>query len=133
MDTNEHVNAKKIIALKFIMTVFAVGVFMITIFVFLVSYLFGYDVLVQKVSSAGTVFALWRLFLFITIVGAWNYWIERLSNWMRLSEAKKIFYLNYRWRFSLWLLVIEALLIQDVLADFFAIFILNFICTLNWA
>ena len=123
MDANEHVNAKKTIALKFIMTFFAVGVFMITLFVFLVSYIFGYDVLVQKVSSAGTTFALWRLFVFITLVAGWNYWIEQLSNWMRLSDAKKTFYLNYRWRFSLWLVVIEALLIQDVLADFLSLFI----------
>ena len=123
MDTNEHLKTKKNIALKFMMTVFAVGVFMITLFVFLVSYIFGYDVLVQKVSSAGTVFALWRLFMFITIVAGCNYWIEQLSNWMHLSAAKKTFYLNYRWRLALWLLVIEALLIQDVLADFFSLFI----------
>ena len=123
MDTNKHVNAKKIIALKFIMIFFAVGVFMITLFVFLVSYIFGYEVLVQKVSSAGTAFALWRLFVFITLVAGWNYWIERLCIWMRLSDAKKTFYLNYRWRFVLWLLVIEALLIQDVLADFLSLFI----------
>ena len=122
MSTNEHVNAKKVIALKFIMTIFIVGVFMITLFVFLVSFVFGYEVLVQKVSSAGTIFLLWRLFVFITIVAGWNYWIERLCIWMRLSDAKKTFYLNYRWRFSLWLLVIEALLIQDILANFFSIF-----------
>jgi len=42
---------------------------------------------------------------------------------MHLSAAKKTFYLNYRWRLALWLLVIEALLIQDVLADFFSLFI----------
>ena len=123
MDTDEHVKAKKTIALKFIMIFFAVGVFMITLFVFLVSYIFGYEVLVQKVSSAGTAFALWRLFVFITLVAGWNYWIEQLSNWMHLSDAKKTFYLNYRWRFALWLLVIEALLIQDVLAIFFSLFI----------
>ena len=123
MDTNEHVKAKNNIALKFIMIFFAVGVFIITLFVFLVGFVFGHEALVQKVSSAGTAFALWRLLVFITLVAGWNDWIERLSNWMHLSDAKKTFYLNYRWRFALWLLVIEALLIQDVLASFFSLFI----------
>jgi len=123
MDTNEHANTKKNTALKFIIVFFAAGVFLITLFVFLVSYIFGYEVLAQKVSSAGTAFEIWRLFVFITLIAGWNYWIEKLSNWMHLSNAKKTLYLNYRWRFSLWLLVIEALLIQDVLAEFFSLFI----------
>lgn len=110
-------------ALKFLMTLFVVGVVIVTVFVFTTSYFYGYEVLVQKISSAKTSFALWRLFVFIVFVGAWDYWIERLSNWMQLSDAKKASYLNYRWRFALWLLVIEALLIQDVLADFFSLFI----------
>ncbi len=68
MHTNEHVNAKKTIALRFMMSVFVVGVFMITLFVFLVSYIFGYDVLVQKISSAKTIFTLWRLFVFLVLL-----------------------------------------------------------------
>ena len=123
MNTSTHVKAKKAIALKFLMTLFVVGVVIVTVFVFTVSYFYGYEVLVQKISSAKTIFALWRLFVFMTIVGAWDYWIEQLSNWIQLSDAKKMFYLNYRWRFALWLLLIEALLIQDVLADFFSLFI----------
>ena len=123
MSTSTHVKAKKAIALKFLMTLFVVGVVIVSMFVFTVSYFYGYEVLVQKISSAKTIFALWRLFVFMTIVGAWDYWIEQLSNWMQLSDAKKMFYLNYRWQFALWLLVIEALLIQDVLADFFSLFI----------
>lgn len=123
MNTSAHVKAKKAMALKFLMTLFVMGVVIVTVFVFTVSYFYGYEVLVQKISSAKTIFALWRLFVFIVFVGAWDYWIERLSNWMQLSDAKKTFYLNYRWRFALWLLVIETLLIQDVLADFFSLFI----------
>ena len=123
MDTNDHTNAKKNISLKFIMLFFVTGVFIITLIVFLVSFVFGHEVLLQKVSSAGTAFSLWRLLVFITLVAGWNYWIEKLSNWMHLSDAKKTLYLNYRWRFALWILVIEALLIQDVLADFFSLFI----------
>ncbi|MCK5662324.1 MAG: hypothetical protein KAI17_02510 [Thiotrichaceae bacterium] len=123
MSTSADVKAKKAMALKFLMTLFVVGVVIVTVFVFTVSYFFGYEVLVQKISSAKTIFALWRMFVFIVFVGAWDYWIERLSNWMQLSDAKKTFYLNYRWRFALWLLVIETLLIQDVLADFFSLFI----------
>ena len=89
MDNKEHINAKKNIALKFIMIFFVTGVFIITLIVFLVSFVFGHDALVQKVSSAGTAFALWRLLVFITLVAGWNYWIEKLSNWMHLSDEKK--------------------------------------------
>jgi len=123
MSISTHAKAKKAIALKFLMTLFVVGVVIVTVFVFTVSYFYGHEVLVQKISSAKTIFAFWRLFVFIVFMGAWDYWIEQLSNWMQLSDAKKMFYLNYRWRFALWLLVIEALLIQDVLADFFSLFI----------
>ena len=120
---DEPIAEKKAIALKFVLTIFVVGVLIITGLVFTVSSLYGHEFLVQKISSAKSMFAMWRLCIFIIIVGAWDNWIEKLSRWMHLSDAKKEFYLNYRGRFALWLLVVEALLIQDVLADFLAIFI----------
>lgn len=59
----------------------------------------------------------WRLFLFVSLMGCWPYWIHHYSNWARLQAKDRQGLLDYRWRFAILLLLIDVILVQDWLVE----------------
>ncbi len=100
-----------------------VGVLVISCLVFWLSYFYGFQEVEQGVDSMKPVLSLWRLGLFILIVSKWNDLIILLSDWAQLSSEMTQLYLDYRWRFALWLLIFEVLIVQNVLAHFLDVLI----------
>jgi len=110
-------------ATRCLFMLFILGTLCVTGLVVVVNYFYGYETMKQGIAAAKPALSLWRLGLFMALIGGWPYWIKAFSTWAHLSPEKTHFCLAYRWRFVLWLLIIEALLVQNVLADFFDNFI----------
>lgn len=111
--TNENKGKQ---AFRWMMLVFAVCSLLVTVFVCLITYFYGFDVMVAGHKAAKPYLALWRLFIFIVIIGGWNRWMKWLAQWADLTPQQHQFNVQYRWRFAVWLLVIEVLMVQNILA-----------------
>lgn len=74
--------------------------------------------IVRTVESAEWPLAVWRIGLFLAIIGGWPRWSALYASWAGLSEEQRTFMLNYRWRMTLWLLVMEAVLSHGVVVEF---------------
>ena len=81
-------------------------------------WLAGVDAMQQGLANAKPYFAVWRLFLFMVLIGGWRVWIDWLARWAGLDARRKQDVLAWRWRTAAWLLVIEALLVQGVAGAF---------------
>ena len=57
-----------------------------------------------------------RASLGLLLIAGWSAWVELLARHYRWSAAQRRFVLNQRWRVAAWLLVLELLLGQGVLA-----------------
>ena len=62
---------------------------------------------------------IWRLFLFLALIGGWRYWSELYTQWANLDESQLSQMLSYRWRIALWLLIMEAIFSQHLLTELF--------------
>ncbi len=63
--------------------------------------------------------SIWRLFLFLILMGGWRYWSELYAQWANLDESQLSQMLSYRWRIALWLLIMEAIFSQHLLTELF--------------
>ncbi len=63
--------------------------------------------------------SIWRLFVFIALIGGWRYWSELYTQWAKLNESQLSQMLSYRWRIALWLLIMEAIFSQHLLTELF--------------
>jgi hypothetical protein len=63
--------------------------------------------------------SIWRLFLFLALIGGWRYWSELYTQWASLNESQLSQMLSYRWRIALWLLIMEAIFSQHLLTELF--------------
>ena len=63
--------------------------------------------------------SIWRLFLFLVLIGGWRYWSEFYTQWANLNESQLSQMLSYRWRIALWLLIMEAIFSQHLLTELF--------------
>jgi hypothetical protein len=59
----------------------------------------------------------WRLFLFMSLIGCWPYWVHHFSSWAQLQAKQRQWLLDYRWRFAVLLLLIDVILVQDWLVE----------------
>jgi hypothetical protein len=109
-------------AFRLIMIAFAVCTLFVTVLVCLITYFYGFDVMVAGHKAAKPYLVLWRLFTFIVIIGGWNRWMKWLTQWADLTPQQHQLNMHYRWRFACWLIVIEALLVQNILADLVDLF-----------
>ncbi len=109
-------------AFRLIMLAFAICTLLVTVLVCLITFFYGFDPMVSGHKDAKPYLALWRLFIFIVIIGGWHTWMEWFAQWADLTPQQHQFYRQYRWRFALWLIVIEALLVQNILADLVDLF-----------
>lgn len=106
-------------AFRIIMLVFAACTLLVTLLVSLTTYFYGFDTWVAGHNAAKPYLAIWRLLLFILIIGFWKRWIKWLAQWANLTSEQYEMYLHYRWRFALWLIIIEAVIVQNILAVVF--------------
>lgn len=72
----------------------------------------------QAIASAKGPLAVWRIGLFVAIIGGWPRWSVLYAAWAGLSGEQLGLMLSYRWRMALWLLVMEAVLSHRVLGHF---------------
>ncbi len=110
-------------AFRLIMLAFAICTLLVTVLVCLITFFYGFDPMVSGHETAKPYLALWRLFIFIVIIGGWHTWMKLLAQWADLTPQQHQFNRQYRWRFALWLIVIEALLVQNILADLVDLFL----------
>ncbi len=72
----------------------------------------------QRLHAARPWLAAWRFLLFVILIGGWRVGSKMYARWTQMDAEQVQKLLNYRWRMALWLLVMEAILSQDVLAVF---------------
>ncbi len=63
--------------------------------------------------------SIWRLFLFLVLIGGWRYWSELYTQWANLDKSQLSQMLSYRRRIALWLLIMEAIFSQHLLTELF--------------
>ena len=101
-------------AFRYLMWGTAIFIFLITVLVVSVTYFYGFDTWLSWRKSAQPYLAGWRLFLFIVFIGGWKTWVRKYARWAELTNFQIQFYLQYRWRMAMWLLILEAILVQNV-------------------
>jgi H+/Cl- antiporter ClcA len=62
--------------------------------------------------------AVWRLTVFLVLIGGWPYWMAWLGRGRGWSEARRKALRAQRWRIALWLIVLELVLVQNVVGRF---------------
>ncbi|MCC3750854.1 MAG: histidine kinase [Halorhodospira halophila] len=70
-------------------------------------------VIEQRLAQLEGVLILWRLGLIAAVVAAWPCAVEFLGN--HLTPHQRLLLHDARWQVALWLLVLEALLGQDLI------------------
>ena len=55
----------------------------------------------------------WRLGLFLSLMGAWPYWVNRYARWAKLNTEQQQVLLAIRWRVAIALLLVELILVQQ--------------------
>lgn len=78
----------------------------------------GLEAVDRGLEAAKPYLALWRLVLFLALIGGWRHWIGLLASWGGLDETRTRFALAQRWRMAAWLIVVEAVLVQELPAKF---------------
>lgn len=82
------------------------------------SHYYPIDTIKRAVESAEWPLAVWRIGLFLAIIGGWPRWSVLYAAWAGLSAEQWALMLSYRWRMALWLLVMEAVLSHGVVVQF---------------
>ena len=62
--------------------------------------------------------AVWRVSLFVALIGFWPRLMSRLAERYGWNHAQRRHAINQRWRVAIWLIVIELLLVENVVARF---------------
>ena len=112
------VNTKGEQAFRYLMWGTTICAMLITVLVVSVTYFYGFESWLSWRKSAQPYLGWWRLFLFVVFIGGWNTWVIKFARWAELTDFQIQFYLQYRWRMAVWLLILEALLGQNVFSDF---------------
>jgi len=60
----------------------------------------------------------WRMLVFLALIAGWSQWSVMYAQWAGMNKAQIDRMLGCRWRISLWLLIMEAVLSQGVLIEF---------------
>lgn len=103
---------------KWSVLVTAIGSLVIAIGLIVASHYYPIETIKRAVESAEWPLAVWRIALFVAIIGGWPRWSVLYAAWAGLSNEQLTFMLNYRWRMALWLLLMEAVLSHGVVVDF---------------
>lgn len=116
--SNQSGQRKGVKVFRWLLIIFAVLVLMIAAFSFAVSY-GNPGAVTQWLESSKFTLTLWRLLLFLILIGGWRYWSELYAYWTSLSDEQFEKMLDYRWRVAAWLLIMEMIFSQHILSELF--------------
>ena len=66
----------------------------------------------RSIEATKPYLALWRVFLFLALIGAWRHWVELMARWTGMNNDQIQYVRSQRWRIAVWLILIELILIQ---------------------
>lgn len=78
----------------------------------------SWDSLASAIEASKFGFALWRLSLFLLLIGGWPVFTDNYADWVGLTAEETASLKAYRWRMAVWLLVMEALFCQTLWLGF---------------
>lgn len=79
----------------------------------------GHSSVERSIEATKPYLALWRVFLFLVLIGGWNHWVKPIAGWSRMNDDWIQYARSQRWRFAAWLILIELILVQGLLRAFF--------------
>lgn len=60
----------------------------------------------------------WRVLVFFVLIAGWPKWSVMYAQWADMNKDQLDRMLRCRWRIALWLLIMEAILVQGILTEF---------------
>lgn len=78
----------------------------------------GRDGLASVMQAGKLGLTLWRLSLFLVLIGGWPVFTDKYADWVGLTAEQTASLKAYRWRMAVWLLVMEALFCQTLWLGF---------------
>jgi hypothetical protein len=102
----------------FVRADFAVTAGFVLLILLLAQTFSGWDGLASVMDAGKLGFALWRLSLFLLLIGGWPVFTAGYANWLGLSAEQAACLKAYRWRMAVWLLVMEALFCHTLWLEF---------------
>ncbi|AEG00443.1 hypothetical protein [Methylomonas methanica] len=78
----------------------------------------SWDSLASAMEASKFGFALWRLSLFLLLIGGWPVFTDKYADWVGLTAEETASLKAYHWRMAVWLLVMEALFCQTLWLGF---------------
>lgn len=91
----------------------------VAVLILLIAHMFySLDGLVKIIEASKLGFTVWRLSLFLLLIGAWPALSAGYADWAGLTAEQNASLKAYRWRMAGWLLVMEALFCQTLWLDF---------------
>ncbi len=79
---------------------------------------FTIELIDQWISQSKVWLGLWRLIVFIIIIGFWPHWSSLYAHWSSMNDEQLEQMLGYRWRIAVWMLVMEAVFSHNILSLF---------------
>jgi len=79
----------------------------------------GHSSVERSIEAAQPYLTLWRVFLFLVLIGGWCHWIELMAGWTGMNDDRIQYARSQRWRVAAWLILIEGILIQGLPRAFF--------------
>lgn len=95
---------------------FTVGVTIVLLL--LAQFVSDWDSLASALEASKFGLTLWRLSLFLLLIGGWPVFTDMYTDWVGLTAEQTVSLKAYRWRMALWLLVMEALFCQTLWLGF---------------
>ena len=79
----------------------------------------GHSSVERSIEAAQPYLALWRVVLFLVLIGAWRHWVKLTAGWSGMNNDQVQYARSQRWRVAAWLILIELILIQGLPRAFF--------------
>lgn len=102
----------------FVSAAFAVVAGLILLVLLLVQTVSSWDGLANVMEASKFGLTLWRLSLFLLLIGGWPVFTAGYANWLGLTAEQTDCLKAYRWRMAVWLLVMEALFRHPLWLEF---------------
>lgn len=103
---------------RLVRAAFVVAATVVVLIFLLVQTVPGWDGLASVMEAGKLGLALWRLSLFLLLIGGWPAITAGYANRVGLSAEQTTGLKAYRWRMAVWLLVMEALFCHTLWAEF---------------
>ncbi len=72
----------------------------------------------RTLDAARSWLLLWRLALFVILIGFWPVWVRLIARWRHLTDVQRERLAGARWTIAVWLVVLELVLGQNMVGRF---------------